>query len=83
MLKKSALTFSVLSEFIKKPLTFWHSSSYFGNFRSSDDKIDFKKHNECEAKLKKKIFYWGELIPVNSEVPEPLKRIIKDGIRQN
>lgn len=50
MLKKSALTFSVLSEFIKKPLTFWHSSLYFGNFRSSDDKIDFKKHNECEAK---------------------------------
>lgn len=59
MLKKSALTFSVLSEFIKKPLTFWHSSLYFGNFRSPDDKIDFKKHNECEAKLKKKDFLLG------------------------
>lgn len=53
MLKKSALTFSVLSEFIKKPLTFWHSSLYFGNCRSSDEKIDFKKHNEWEAKEKK------------------------------
>lgn len=63
-------------------MTFWHSSLYFGNFKSSDDKIDFKKYDKCEAK-EKRFFYGDDFIQVNSEVHEPLKRMIKDSINGN
>lgn len=46
-------------------------------------KLTLRSTMNVKLNKKKKIFYWGELIPVNSEVPEPLKRITKDGIRQN